>query len=128
MCAVSFQNPRQDLHNTRSIFTLAEVKSTTLTAGGLSFLIGFGDSSFGAYNHFVRENRYTMFKNPRAAQDICRKEMLKQGTNGGLRLMLKVTGIVGFYLWTTQSMNFIRNDINPLDHALCGGVLGGLYR
>ena len=110
------------------IFILAEVIGAAMSAGCLSFLIGFGDYAFGAYNHFVRENRYTMFKNPRAAQDICRKEMLKQGTNGGLRLSLKCTAIVGLYLWTTQSMNFIRNDINPLDHALCGGVLGGLYR
>ena len=107
---------------------LAEVQNATIMAviGGLIF--GFSNRSFEVFNDFVVRNKHEMFKSPKAAQDILRKDMTKHGFNRGLVVGAKIGTAVFIYTLSTQTMNTVRNYVNPLDHAACGFTLGCLYR
>ena len=74
------------------------------------------------------QNKHEMFKSPRAAQDILRRDMTRHGFNRGLVVGAKLGAAVFIYTLSTQTMNTVRNYVNPLDHAACGFTLGCIYR
>ena len=74
------------------------------------------------------DNKHEMFKSPKDAQNVLRKDMMKHGGLGGLHWGFKLGFIVGSYCLSTQTMNVIQNDITGTGHAACGFMLGSLFR
>ena len=107
---------------------LADVQNATMMATLFGLMFGFSNRSFEVFNDFVVNNKHEMFKSPKAAQDILRRDMTKHGFNRGLIVGAKLGAVVFIYTLSTQTMNTVRNYVNPLDHAACGFTLGCLYR
>ena len=80
------------------------------------------------YDRFVKDNKHEMFKSPKDAQDILRRDMMKHAGIGGLHWGIKLGFFVTLYCSSTQTMNVIQNDITGTGHAACGFILGSLFR
>ena len=107
---------------------LKEIGTVTGVAIMGGFMFGFTSKSMKTMEKFVIDNKHEMFKSPREAQDILRKDMFLHGGINGLRLMAKY-GIMTFcFTFATQVMNVYCNDIRVSGHAACGFVLGGCYK
>lgn len=102
-----------------------------LRATSVSFVCaygyGFTTRAMAVYRKFISDNKHEMFKSPRAAQDVLRKDMMKHASLSGVGLALKLSSMVLVYSLSTQTCNVMRDDINPLDHAACGAVLGSTF-
>jgi len=77
---------------------------------------------------FIEKNKYEMFKHPREAQSSLQDRMMISYMKGFARYGGKMLLLTFTYMSVAQSMACVRNYINPLDHALAGGVMGAVYR
>ena len=107
---------------------LKEIGTVTGVAIMGGFMFGFTSKSMKTMEKFVIDNKHEMFKSPREAQNILRKDMMKHGAIGSLHWGAKMGFFVTSYALSTQTMNVIQNDITGTGHAACGFVLGSLFR
>ena len=77
---------------------------------------------------FKVDNKHEMFKSPREAQYLARKEMGLHGAAAGLRAAARYGFMAFGFTFTTQVMNLYWNDIRISGHAACGFVLGSCYK
>ena len=107
---------------------LKEIQMATSCAGLGGFMFGFTSKSKDTMEKFVIDNKHEMFKSPREAQHILRKDMFLHGGIHAMRLLTKY-GIMTFcFTFATQIMNLYCNDVTVSGHAACGFVLGGCYK
>jgi len=107
---------------------LEQVSSMGQFALLMGALYGYGSRGKETFDRFVVDNKHEMFKSPKDAQNILRKDMLKHAARGSMYWAFKLGFMVITYAASTQTMNVIQNDITGTGHAACGFVLGSLFR
>jgi len=118
---------RQDAYGRLS----PELEQAQNTGQFTLFIGAFGGYMVGAKNtfdKFVVENKHEMFKSPRHAQDVLRKDMMKFAARNAMYWGFKLTFICTTYCVSTLTMNAVQNNITGHGHAACGFVLGSLFR
>ena len=118
---------RVDSHGNSSP-ELKEIQQVTGAAIIIAYMGGFTSKSKETMERFVQDNKHEMFKSPREAQDILRRDMFKHGVQAGFRSMAKYGTMTFCFTFATQIMNLYMNDIRVSGHAACGFVLGGCYK
>lgn len=118
---------RKDIHGRLSP-ELTAVSQSSSMALLLGTAAGYGVKSKETYDRFVKDNKHEMFKSPKDAQNILRRDMMKHAGIGALHWGIKLGFFVTLYGASTQTMNVIQNDITGTGHAACGFILGSLFR
>jgi len=98
----------------------------------MGLLLGLCYGSYGesakVYRIFLEQNKYTMFQHPREAQRALQDRIVLAMIQGGWRAGWRM-GVLAFtFTAVCQSLTVVRQYINPLDFALAGGVMGGVYK
>jgi len=104
------------------------VMTTTTMSTFAGLVYGATIDSKKTFNRFLEKNKYEMFKHPREAQSALQDKMVLSMMKGAWRYGWRMAVVSFTYSAVAQSLASVRNYVNPLDHALAGGVMGAVYR
>lgn len=103
----------------------AQSTSMAVFAGAIA---GFGLKSREVYFKFVEDNKHEMFKSPKDAQILLRRELFQHSSMAMLKTSTLLGAGVGVYTISTQTYNTYTNEVSLLGHLGLGFILGSLYR
>ncbi|XP_040570995.1 complex I assembly factor TIMMDC1, mitochondrial [Lepeophtheirus salmonis] len=104
-----------------------DIMSSTTLAYISGFVLGGFSTSRNAYRRFVEEHKHTLFKHPRDAQSKLREHIFLGLFKGGIKFGAHLALLTFIFTVSTSCCVVYRNYLNPLDHTLCGALLGSSY-
>lgn len=107
---------------------LTECKRSTILGALTGFIIGSYVWSREDFRNFLISNKHEMFKHPREAQEVLRTTMYKSITFGGIHYGWRLALLTFTFVATTQSLDVMRNAVQPLDHSAVGFIMGAIFR
>lgn len=100
------------------------VMSTTMTVGLVTGVVGGVFKSMESYKEYRLRNQHEMFRSPFEAQRQMQDTVTFTQMRWFVRYSLKFGLMTFVFTAVALSLTAIRNKVNPLDHAVAGGVVG----
>lgn len=91
-------------------------------------LIGAYKVSRDEFTRFMAVNKHEMFKHPREAQKSLQDRVVIGMFKGAYRFGWRICLLTSAFTCISTSLTVVRNCVNPLDHAVSGAAIGGMYR